>query len=232
MTTSRFATLRGPVLWLCVLLIPAYFLGVKYLYQLPYSLSYFHDMRDGYAVYAPDAEYMNDHGYMKGVDSWDFAPGHAMTRAELCVLMLRLKNVDTKPMYAQPAPDSRFKDLDQKAWYPKIVATADAMHLLPFDVKDNMLEPNKPVTRAEVAQAVADTFNLKATNDPVGVNDIAGNPHEDAIKALLQHAYAKGTQAGTFNPNDEANRAVVARIFHLAIQDQKSKESKQGGTNG
>lgn len=229
MVTNRFSTLRMPVLVLCILLIPAYFFGVKYLYSLPFSLSYFHDMRDSYAVYAPDAEYMNDHGYMKGVDSWDFAPGHAMTRAELVNLLLRLKGINTDKLRNVPAPNSRFTDLDQKAWYPTIVTKADQLHLLPFDIKNNQFDPSAPVTRAEVAQAVADIFNLQATSAPVNATDIAGNPHEDAIKSLLQHSYANGTQSGLFQPNQQANRAMVARIFHLALVDNKGKVP-QGGT--
>lgn len=239
MSVTRFSTMRRPLVILCLILSVGYFAGVKYLYQYPFSLSYFHDMRDAYAVYAPDAEFMNDHGFMKGVDDWDFAPDRAMTRAQFSVLLLRVRNINVDKMLGMPAPNSRFKDMDQNAWYPKVVDTADQMKILPFTVTNDQFQPDAPVTRGEVAQAVADLFGLKATSDPVNLTDIAGNPHEDAIKVLIQHAYATGTQDGLFKPNDVANRAVVARIFHHALADQrpeltqtkKSNQTKGGAHN-
>jgi hypothetical protein len=222
MSVIRFSTMRRPVLVLFLILTVAYFVVVKFFYKYPFSLSYFHDMRDdAYSWAAPDAEWMNDHGFMKGVDDWDFAPGRPITRAEFCALLLKVRDIDVDHLKNVPAPNSRFKDLDQKAWYPAVVEKADQMHILPFPVDNDQFKPDAPVTRAEVAQAIADLFHLKPTNQSVNLADIKGNPHEDAIKAVYQHSYITGTTNGEFKPNDVATRAVVARMFHLALADQR-----------
>lgn len=221
-------------IWYTSVVVVLYFVTISLFYQLPFKtgLTVFQDVpQSHWAAY--DIEYMYNHGYMKGRDEtvYNFYPQAQMTRAELVALMLRVDGVDlTKLNTSVTVP---YKDVPATHWSIPVLAEAEKRNLIPFkDATDGQFQPDKPVTRGELAQAVVQALHLQMSGMVEGVKpvtDIAGNPYEPAITTMIANKYAKGYDDGTYQPNKDADRASVASLFAKALRETHPETKNDSG---
>jgi hypothetical protein len=226
-------------IWFTSVIVVLYFATISVFYQLPFATgtTIFQDVsRSHWAAY--DIEYMYNQGLMKGRDEtlFNFYPEAQMTRAELVALMLRVDGVDLETL--DKSANSTFTDIPATHWVNPVLAQAQKLNMVPFkDVAGGQFQPDKPVTRGELAQAVVQSLHLQLNSSMVGVkpvSDIAGNPYQQAIETMISNKYAKGYEDGTFQPDANANRATVASLFAKALRETRPETkndttAKKGG---
>ncbi|PWK16235.1 S-layer homology domain-containing protein [Tumebacillus permanentifrigoris] len=226
-------------IWFTSVIVVLYFATISVFYQLPFAtgLTIFQDVsRSHWAAY--DIEYMYNQGLMKGRDEtlFNFYPQAQMTRSELVALMLRVDGVDLATL--DPAATSKFTDIPSIHWVNPVLADAQTLNMIPFkDVANGQFQPDQPITRGELAQAVVQSLHLEMTTSMEGVipvTDIAGNPYEPAIQTMIANKYAKGYEDGTFRPDVIADRATVASLFAKALRETRPETktdstAKKGG---
>jgi len=217
--------------WFTSASLALYLLTLVFFFETPYGSTIFKDVtKDHWARY--DIEYMYNQELMQGPDEtiWNFYPNATLTRAELVGLMLKVDDVDITTL-PQPT-QAPYTDVATH-WASGVLAEAGKRNLIPFtDVQSGgAFEPDKPVTRGEVAQALVQVLDLKTeTAGTEKLTDVTGVPYEDAIRTVVANKFAK---VGEFRPNDDAKRAEVASIFAQALKklrpdtvDDKKGEKK------
>lgn len=213
-------------------LIVLYIITVAFFYEFPFTKSIYRDMVGSYA--APAADYLHHKGIMQGRDEGGFYPKEPMTRAELLNIMLRANGVDTKNMLKIPA-DTRFKDVPKAHWAASVIQEADKKRLIIFqDAKDGNLQPDKPITRAELAAGIVHTLQLKQGTKPVLIADIKGNPYENEINIMVSNGFASGYNTKNhydFKPEQIAKREEVAVMWWNALKVTKwGTDAAKGGS--
>lgn len=209
--------------------VALYFITIGLFYELPFGSTIFQDVPGNHwAIY--DIEYMYNEGYMKGRDKevWKFYPEALMTRAELVALVLKVEGVDITTL---PQPTAqKYKDIPAEHWANPVIEEAEKRQLIPFkDLQGDQFEPDKPVTRGELAQTVVQTLNIPV--DMLGAGDlpdVKGALYEEAIRTVVAREWAKGNSDGYFKPDDQAKREQVASLFARGLRDTRP-ETTQGG---
>lgn len=96
---------------------------------------------------------------------------------------------------------------------------------------DATFKPNKPVSRAQMATFLTRALDL-AAEAPSGFGDVAGNPHAEAVAAIVEAGITAGYADGTFKPNRAVTRAQLAafltRALDLAAGDGDSSSDVEG----
>jgi hypothetical protein len=212
-------------------LIVLYIISVAFFYEFPFTKSIYRDMVGSYA--APAADYLHHKGIMQGRDEGGFYPKEPMTRAELLNLVLRVGGVDTKPLLKVPA-ETRFQDVPQGHWAASVVKEADKKGLIVFqDSKNGQLQPDEPITRAELAAAIVHTLKIQQGTRPILIADIKGHPYEQEINIMVSNGYASGYDNKNhyeFKPDQIAKREEVAEMWYKALRAMRwDKEAEKGG---
>lgn len=214
-----------------VVMIVLYIITVAFFYKFPFdNNSIYRDMLGNSA--APAADMLHHKGIMHGRDEGGFYPKATMTRAELLTIMLRADGTDTDPLNKVPA-ETKYKDVPKEHWAASIVKAADEKGLIFFaDAKNGSLNPDKPITRAELAAAITRTLKLQPGSHQIQLSDIGGNPYEEDIKIILSNGFAEGKNQGTqfkFEPNSNALREEVAAMWFNALTETRWKNEVKGG---
>lgn len=215
--------------WIASVVVTLYFLTIALFYELPFGSTIFQDIPGNHwAVY--DIEYMYNNGYMKGRDKevWKFYPTAEMTRAELVALILKIEGVDITTL---PKPtDQQFTDIPPEHWAGGVLAEANKRKLIPFQGITGQFEPDKPVTRGELAQAVVQTVNLPVDmSGAQDLPDVQGSPYEAAIRTVVAKKYAQGNSDGKFRPDEVAQREQVASLFARALREARPGTAAEKG---
>jgi hypothetical protein len=92
-------------------------------------------------------------GYVEG-DQGMLYPAREITRAEAVKIVLEIKNVDVPDISEKP-----FNDVELDQWYAKYVAKAKELNIVE-GVGDNLFEPNRSITRAELSKVAAEAVGL------------------------------------------------------------------------
>ncbi|OXM13182.1 M20/M25/M40 family metallo-hydrolase [Paenibacillus herberti] len=153
-------------------------------------------------------------GILKGLTGDTFGPLKKLTRAEFLTMLARA--------YELPASDkaASFSDVPAGAWYSEAVAQAVAAGIVK-GTGNGKFEPNRPVTREEMAIMAANVWKL---NSEPTTPDIAAalsgfadrgaiaSYAKEAVGLLASEGIILGTGDGKFTPRGDANRAQAAVI--------------------
>ena len=166
-------------------------------------------------------------GYIQLLYQWDivsgttdttFNPNGQVTRGQLVAMIFRASGLDVNEDYEGPAT---YKDL-QGFWGAKEVAILQEYGLI--DIFDGQnFEPNKPVTREEMAYVTAnylgamdfDIENAKKNNTFTDKNQMRKETVE-AIGLLQQLGVIDGGN-GKFNPKGNLTRAQFSKIMAITL---------------
>ena len=147
-------------------------------------------------------------GLFKGDDSGRFLPQRALTRAEFCVLLLRVAGDAgeySAPYYVDVQPDD---------WYYEAVSRVAAKGLM--GGAEGRFLPDEPVTRGEAARVLAALLGLPlGTVLPLDLNT-ADRGLADGISAVIAAGIMTGDGKGVFRPCAPLSRAEAAKLFVAA----------------
>ena len=166
-----------------------------------------------------------DNGYVKGIAGTElYAPYASMTRADVCVVLLRMAGGDLDynadgSVNTTKGYNTKFSDVDSHMYYSKAIQWAsDAGIVTGFQDGSGTFGPEQSVTReqfttmlARYAKAtgadVTKTADLSAYADAASVSDWAKGSVEWAVKAKVM-----GQNTDVLAPANEVSRAEVAAM--------------------
>ena len=185
-----------------------------------------------------DVEFMATREQIKGIDENTFAPEKTITRAEFVTILQRLCGdmYTVKPGEGQEEPTLYvpYDDVKPGSWYYETVANADMTGaLLNLPIIDNKFEPDKEITREEMALLINNAVitSEKSTEFLKNFeNNFADFEDKDEISEFAKDAAEQGTWLNiikgqdevTFAPKANATRAEAAvmlkRLQQLVLQ--------------
>lgn len=155
---------------------------------------------------------------VNGTSDTTFNPNGQVTRGQLAGMIFRATGLDKDADYEGPAT---YTDL-QNFWGAKEVAILQDYGLI--DIFDgSKFEPNKPVTREEMAYVTASLLVAQGLDpEAVGMTNTFTDQNqmrEETIKpiGLLQQLELIGGENGKFNPKGNLTRAQFSKIMTLSL---------------
>ena len=159
---------------------------------------------------------MVEMGIIKGYSDNTFRGGNAITRYQAATLIYRYIG---EGQLAVRNPSVKIpNDVSPKSEHYKATVVLLKVGLLTAD-QNNKLNPNQPITRAEMAKILVGAFDLqvKATYD---FTDTINGDEEtrDAVRALYSNGITTGyLEDATFRPEKSLTRQQFAVFMHRSI---------------
>ena len=148
------------------------------------------------------------HAFMVGFPDGTVRPNANVTRAEVATILFRLVSDSYRvEVWSQ---DNPFPDVSLNNWFNNAVSTMTNVGIF-TGMPDGTFQPNRTITRAEFAVAMARFFNvqpLTGSNFP----DTQGHWAAGYINALASTGRITGRPDGTFAPNQSITRAEAAAL--------------------
>ncbi|NGZ75084.1 S-layer homology domain-containing protein [Saccharibacillus alkalitolerans] len=150
--------------------------------------------------------------YMSGYTDGLFRPEQNVTRVELAAILQRSMGQE----YA--AADMKFRDVEPGKWSAASVAFVTANGWMQGTGADRF-EPNREVSRAELARILANVFGWSAESGGSGTayKDTDGHWASGAIAAAAAHGALSGYPDGSFRPDRAVTRAEIAALINRLI---------------
>lgn len=149
-------------------------------------------------------------GYPDGT----FKPDVKITRQEAAALINRAANNGVITLDNIVTPRT-FSDLNQSnPFYNDVMALYKAGLLTPD--KSGKINPNKALTRGEMAVILVNAFDLQAKAD-YDLYDVTNSEYRDVVRALYSNGITVGYEDYTFKPNEGLSRAHYAVFMHRAM---------------
>ncbi|MCE5173474.1 S-layer homology domain-containing protein [Paenibacillus profundus] len=181
----------------------------------------FSDLQGAEAWAGDNVREMAALGIIKGVSEHQFAPMKQVTRAEFLAMIVRALDLSDNQATVS------FTDVQPSDWYYPYVAAGVKANLV-RGVDRNRFEPNRAITREEMAIMAANSLKLtrNASTGNIGATlakftdrgNIALYARE-AIAQLTEEGVLQGLTGTTYGPKDIANRAqaavIISRMMHL-----------------
>lgn len=154
---------------------------------------------------------MRDQGIISGYEDGTFKAGEIISRKHAAALVSRAKGNEL-PKTMKPV---KFKDISVKNPNYADIQKLQQAGIFQPDAKGNF-NPNKPVTRAEMAKILTVAFGLE-TKKTFDFPDVpASHPFNSYVRALYSNGVTTGDN-GYFKPNDSLTRAHYAVFMHRAM---------------
>ena len=135
------------------------------------------------------------------------------------------KSKDTKPQKNTDnksdtnAKKSRYTDIDNH-WAKKYITYLEDKDILTA-FKDDVFNPNKYITRAELLTMLVKMKNLKTINYKGSFKDVSkDHPYADIIQTAYENKIVKGYGDGTFRPDNEISRAEMSVMLTLLAKGE------------
>ncbi|MGG4480837.1 S-layer homology domain-containing protein [Paenibacillus illinoisensis] len=183
----------------------------------------FSDLKSVGAWAGSEIRDLEKQGIVQGTSKAQFEPLKSLTRAEFLTMLLRAFDL------ANPYAQSSFKDVPSSSWsYPYISAATELK--LVKGMGDGRFEPNRAITREEMAQMAANVMKHNSHTASGNSDEILSNftDHNtistyarEAIAWLTHENIIKGLTASTFGAKEMANRAQAAVIIHRMMPFKK-----------
>lgn len=170
-----------------------------------------------------DIELAYQKGMMKGISPEFFIPEGELTRAELAVCLDRIFdfNFDNIRFVKAPSVTDYFDDVAENLYYSQSVMEIGFFNVL--DIKDRKFNADQPVTRIEVANAIAKCFELKHLN-VVTIQmwpEFKDMETTSALAFIHNAGIMRGTGKGYFAPSIKITRAEFAVILNRTMNTVK-----------
>lgn len=183
-----------------------------------------------------------DKGYIKGYEDNTFRPKSQVTRAEFAAMLDRA-------IPKEGTQKENFTDVSDSFWGKAGIEKGLSLGFIkPTDYDNNKFEPNKPMTRAELAKWMSN--GLDAMNNKYGevVSTLASSTHTlipipefykggvnkkdlPYIGLALGTGLLSGYEDDTFRPNGTTTRAEVAVILMRLVGVMEKQPTSFKGLN-
>lgn len=153
---------------------------------------------------------MNERNLIQGYQNRTFRPTNAISREEVATILTHTLKYDIKS-------NAAFVDVAPTRWSFPFVSTISIYGMMK-GYPDQTFRPDKPITRAELATALARSFSVTPTTQASELRDIRNHwAYADIVK-LQQAGILSGYPDQTFRPNQTVTRAEAAVMMNRILQ--------------
>jgi len=156
------------------------------------------------------------HSYLIGFTDGTIRPEAHVTRAQVATIFLRLmSDSDRADLWRQTNP---YPDVVLEQWFNNAVSTTTNAGMF-IGFPDGTFQPNRAITRAELAAAIARMIGVTYNGNPM-FNDIAGHWAQAYINAAANNGWVVGYEGigGRFMPNQPITRAEAAAMINRVFE--------------
>ncbi|KGR90612.1 hypothetical protein CD30_10425 [Ureibacillus massiliensis 4400831 = CIP 108448 = CCUG 49529] len=149
-------------------------------------------------------------GIIKGYEDQTFRPNQKVTRGQAAIMLTNALELDTENVST-----IQYKDI--KADHPYVKEIAAVTNAGIMSGSNNKFEPNKPLTRAQMATILTNAFDLKG-NKTSTFKDVKKDYYAyAAIDALYANNITAGYEDKTFKPSVPTTRAHFVAFLSKAL---------------
>lgn len=162
----------------------------------------------------PDPKYLdtvNHKAYVSGYGDGTFRPDQSATRAEVASMLYSL----LKDEYKRDIAEDQFNDI-KGHWSNKQINTVASLGLV-SGYKDGTFQPDRAVTRGEMAAILSNLFDDVDTNNAKNFTDISGHWSASYVKKASTLGIVSGYADGTFKPDAKITRAQLVTMIHATL---------------
>lgn len=163
---------------------------------------------------------MAKQGIVYGYTDGTFKPNEPISRKHAAALVNRAKGKSLP----QTHKFVKFKDVNEKSPNFEDIKRLQMAGLFTPDAKGNF-NPNKPLTRAEMAKILVVAFDLEVKADYDFPDVPKNHPANKYVRALYSNGITKGND-GKFLPNDSLTRGHYSAFMYRIMYLDKNFEAK------
>lgn len=167
-------------------------------------------------------------GVIKGFPDGTYRPYQDVTRGQAAAIIARFLELDKKN-----SPDPGFLDVKKDHIFYKEIAALYEAKIINGVTKDSF-QPEKTITRAEMAKMISNAFGLKANAAAAKkFTDVTPNSWYDGfVGALVDNAITQGKTATTFDPHSNVTRVQFAAFIFRSQKNNPEDIEKPGENPG
>ena len=158
--------------------------------------------------------------YVIGYTDGTIRPSNDISRAEVATIFFRLLTDEAREQYTTTAGD--FTDVKAGMWCNRAIATLTNMGIIK-GYTDGSFQPNKSITRAELATIIARFAKLDVNTKTF--SDINGHWAQKSIELAAGNGWINGYTDGTFRPNKSIIRAETFAMINRVLDRQTESVS-------
>lgn len=158
--------------------------------------------------------------YVIGYTDGTIRPNNDISRAEVATIFFRLLTDEARTQYDKTT--SSFSDIKDGAWCCRAVSTLTNMGIIK-GYTDGTFQPNKSITRAELATIIARFAKLDVNTKTF--SDITGHWAQKSIELAAGNGWINGYEDGTFRPNNNITRAETFAMINRVLDRQTESVS-------
>lgn len=158
--------------------------------------------------------------YVIGYTDGTIRPNNDISRAEVATIFFRLLTDEARTQYDKTT--SSFSDIKDGAWCCRAVSTLTNMGIIK-GYTDGSFQPNKSITRAELATIIARFAKLDVNTKTF--SDINGHWAQKNIELAAGNGWINGHEDGTFRPNNNITRAETFAMINRVLDRQTESVS-------
>ncbi|WP_102348303.1 S-layer homology domain-containing protein [Bacillus sp. Marseille-P3661] len=174
------------------------------------AASNFSDVSKG-AFYEEAVNALAQKGVLGGYEDGTFKPAKHVTRAEAAKILAYDLGLSSQ------SATSTFSDVKTGDWfYQPVSALSQAGGIGGYE--DGTFQPNKTITRAEMASMLVKAYGLKVEEEvSLPFTDVSSTSwYVSAVEALYANNITSGKSATSFAPNDVVTRGEIAAFVYRA----------------
>lgn len=153
--------------------------------------------------------------YVIGYTDGTIRPNNDISRAEVATIFFRLLTDEARTQYTTTA--GNFTDVKAGMWCNRAIATLTNMGIIK-GYTDGSFQPNKSITRAELATIIARFAKLDVNTKTF--SDINGHWAQKNIELAAGNGWINGYTDGTFRPNKSIIRAETFAMINRVLDRQ------------
>lgn len=165
-------------------------------------------------VYYDIINEMRTQNIINGYEDGTFRPNETISRKHAAVLVSRAIELPTTQKFVA------FKDVSQKNAYFEDIKKLQMAGIIKADAKGNF-NPNKPLTRGEMAKILTIAFGLDTTGS-TPLKDVSAE-YSKYVTALYKADVTTGYEDWTFRENTSLTRAHYAVFMSRAMKYKKTE---------
>ena len=158
--------------------------------------------------------------YVIGYTDGTIRPNNDISRAEVATIFFRLLTDEAREQYTTTA--GSFTDVKAGMWCNRAIATLTNMGIIK-GYTDGSFQPNKSITRAELATIIARFAKLDVNTKTF--SDINGHWAQKSIELAAGNGWINGYEDGTFRPNNNITRAETFAMINRVLDRQTESVS-------
>lgn len=163
-----------------------------------------------------EINYLTSNNIIQGYADDTFRPAEKLNRGQAARLFARALNLSPKTNNQHG-----FKDVPKNGELAAAVSAVSAAGI--FKGANGEFDPNRPLTRQEMASVLVRAFNLKANTTAVNLKDLnsISPAHLNDVKVLYQNGVTVGFKDQTFRPSGTVTRAEFAVFLYRGVAPVK-----------